>query len=87
MSSSNKKIQISSHFEIDSKSLHKKSINHKTGETKQVDEETPHQYQATTTVTSNPVTYESKGIRHPHVTSGHIFEESDVTHGCNTSQL
>lgn len=86
-SPSEKKIQFSSTFDIDSKSFHEKITDHKTGETRRVDEEEPHQHHQSTTVTSNPVKYESKGTGEPHVTEGQVFEDIEATKGYDTSQL
>ncbi|RMY62031.1 hypothetical protein D0865_00658 [Hortaea werneckii] len=65
---SERKVQISSSFDIDSKSFHEKVVDHKNGGTKRIDEEQPHQHQQSTTVTSNPVKYENNGTDKLHIT-------------------
>ncbi|KAI7031111.1 hypothetical protein KC352_g47485, partial [Hortaea werneckii] len=65
---SERKVQISSSFDIDSKSFHEKVVDHKNGGTKRIDEEQPHQHHQSTTVTSNPVAYENNGTDELHIT-------------------
>ncbi|RMY86655.1 hypothetical protein D0861_05790 [Hortaea werneckii] len=64
---SERKVQISSSFDIDSKSFHERVVDHKNGGTKRIDEEQPHQHHQSTTVTSNPVTYENNGTDKLHI--------------------
>lgn len=83
----NKKIGISSSFEIDSESLHEVIKDHNTGEAKVIDVQEPHKKTINTTITSNPVKYEAKGTEEPKVTEGQAVEVNPATVGYDTSQL
>lgn len=83
----NKKIQISSSFDIQAESLHEVIQDHSTGETKVIDKEEPHKQTITTTITTNPVKYEAKGIEEPKVTEGKAVQVDPATIGYDTSQL
>jgi len=88
VSSSGKKIQISSSFDVDSESLHEKATDHNTGETKVTDKEEPHHTSRSTTITSNPVRYETKGIDDTKVTEGEAIAVRDLAdEGYDTSAL
>ena len=83
----NKKIGISSSFDIQSESLHEVIQDHHTGKAKVVDVQEPHKKTATTTITTNPVKYEAKGTEEPKVTAGQAVEVNPATVGYDTSQL
>lgn len=83
---SNKTIQISSSFDIQSESLHEKIRDPSTGKGKTIDIEEPHRATTTTTITSNPVKYETNGDE-PHVTEGKDIELNPATVGYDASQL
>ncbi|KAI7086431.1 hypothetical protein KC356_g5029 [Hortaea werneckii] len=84
---SERKVQISSSFDIDSKSFHERVVDHKNGGTKRIDEEQPHQHHQSTTVTSNAVTYENNGTDKLHISEGEVIQQSKATEGFDTSQL
>jgi len=84
---SNKKIQISSSFDIDSESLHEKIVDHNTGKSKIVDKQEPHHSSKKVTITSNPVKYETKGAGETTVAQGEATEVNPATIGYDTSQL
>lgn len=84
---SDKKIQFTSKLDIDSEYLHEEIKDNSTGEVKVTDKQVPHQSTLKTTVTSNPVKYEAKGIEEPHVTEGEAVDINPATVGCDTSQL
>ena len=83
----NKKIQISSTVEVASESLHEVIQDHNTGKAKVVDVAEPHKTTTTTTIASNPVKYEAKGIEEPHVTEGQAVNVNPATVGYDISQL
>lgn len=87
MTENNKKIQISSTFDIQSESLHEVIKDHNTGEAKVVDIQEPHKRTETATITTNPVKYEAKGIEEPKVTEGKEVKLNPATIGYDTSQL
>ena len=82
-----KKIQISSSFEIESESLHEVTKDHNTGKAKFVDVEEPHKKTVHSTITTNPVKYETKGTEEPQVTEGQAVHVNSATVGYDTSQL
>ena len=84
---SNKKIQISSSFDVQAESLHEVISDHNKGKSKVVDVEQPHKRTENVTVTSNPVKYEKKGIEEPQVTEGQEVKVNPATVGYDTSQL
>ena len=84
---SNKKIQISSSFDIRSESLHEVITDRNTGKSKVVDIQEPHKKTENITVTTNPVKYEAKGAEEPKVTEGKAVEVNPATIGYDTSQL
>ena len=83
----NKKIQISSTFDIQSESLHEVIKDNNTGKTKVTDIQEPHSRTETKTITSNPVKYEAKGTAEPKVTEGEEVKINPATVGYDTSQL
>ena len=83
----NKSIRITSKLDIESESLHTKTVNHSTSKTKEVKKQEPHKSSYSTTITSNPVKYESKGTGEPKVTEGQAAEVNPATIGYDTSQL
>lgn len=85
--SSDQKIQISSFLDVESESLHEKIVDHNTGKTKEVDTQEPHQRSEATTVTSNPVKYETADTGPPSVTASEPTREQSATAGYDTSQL
>jgi hypothetical protein len=85
--SSHKQIQISSKLDIDSEVLHEKTVDNDTGETKETYRQEPHSSTTTTTVTTNPVQYEAKGIDELHVTQGKAFDVNPALSEYDTSQL
>ena len=84
---SNKKIQITSTFDIQSESLHEVIKDHETGKAKVIDRQEPHKKTVTSTITSNPVKYEAKGTEEPKVTEGEKIKVNPATVGYDTSQL
>lgn len=82
-----KKIQISSSFDIQAESLHEVIKDHDTGEVKVIDKEEPHEQKVATTITTNPVKYEAKGIEEPKVVEGEAVEINPALVGYDTSQL
>lgn len=90
---SDKKIQISSTFDIESESLHEVIKDRETGKTKTVDIQEPLKKTISSTVTSNPVKFEAKGTEEPKVKEGESESESEsvevnpATVGYDTSQL
>jgi hypothetical protein len=82
-----KKIQISSSFNIESESLHQTVRNNHTGETKVADIQEPYKRTEKTTITTNPVKYETNGTEEPRVTEGEVVEINPATVGYDTSQL
>lgn len=87
MAEKNKKIQISSTFDIQSQSLHEVLKDHTTGKAKVVDSQEPHRKTVTSIITSNPVKYEAKGTEEPKVTEGQKVDVNPATVGYDTSQL
>lgn len=83
----NKKIQITSKLDVESECLHEKVVDHDTGQVKITDKHEPHYSSLKTTVASNPVKYEAKGVEEPHVTEGEAVDLNPATVGCDTSQL
>lgn len=83
----NRNIQISSSFNIQSESLHEVVKDHNTGKTKVTDIQEPHKQTEKTTITSNPVKYETKGAEEPQVTEGKAVDINPATVGYDTSQL
>ena len=84
---SDKKIQFTSKLDIKNEYLHEKVTDNSTGEVKVTDVREPHSCTSKTTITSNPVKYEAKGVEEPHVTEGEAVEVNPATVGCDTSQL
>jgi hypothetical protein len=83
----NRKIQISSSFDIQSESLHEVVKDNNTGQTKVTDIQEPHKRTEKTTITTNPVKYETKGTEEPQVTEGKAVHLNPATVGYDTSQL
>lgn len=83
----NKKIQITSALDIQAESLHEVIKDHNTGEAKVIDKQEPHEKSISTTITTNPVKYEAKGIEEPKVTEGEAVEVNLALGGYDTSQL
>lgn len=81
------KIQITSKLDVDHKYLHEKITDNSTGEVKVTDTKEPHSSTCKTTVATNPVKYEAKGVEEPHVTEGDAVDVNPATVGCDTSQL
>jgi len=81
------KIQFTSKLDIQNEYLHEKVTDHSTGQVKVTDKVAPHQSTLKTTVASNPVKYEAKGVEEPQVTEGEAVELNPATVGCDTSQL
>jgi len=72
----------------DGEVLHEKIQDHNTGETKIIDQEEPHSTTSSTTITSNPITIETKGPE-PKTKQGesHTIDDSPALEGLDTSQL
>ena len=85
--SSSKKIQFSSKLDVDSEHLHEKIVDNSTGEVKEINKQEPHSSTSTTTITSNPIKYEAKGISEPHVTEGKAVNVNPALDEFDTSQL
>ena len=85
----NSKIQVTSKLDIQNEYLHEKIKDPSTGQVKVTEKVAPHQSTATTTLASNPVKYEVKGVEEPKVTEGEAetVELDPATVGCDTSQL
>lgn len=83
----NKKIQISSSFDIQAESLHEVIQDHNTGKAKVTDVQEPHKTTKNVTITTNPVKYEKKGIEELQVTEGQAVDVNPATIGYDTSQL
>ena len=83
----NGKIQFTSKLDIENEYLHEKITDRSTGQVKVTDKVTPHQSTLKTTIASNPVKYEAKGVEEPQVTEGEAVELNPATIGCDTSQL
>lgn len=84
---SEKKIKISSSFNVDAESLHQKITDHDTGKVKVIDKQEPHHFSQSTTITSNPVKYETKGTEPPKVTEGDSVELDPANVDDDASQL
>lgn len=88
--SSEKKIQISSNFTLESESLHEVLKDHETGTAKVIDKSEPHKQTVSSTITSNPVKYEAKGAEEPKVKEGKeikVDPDTAASIGYDTSQL
>lgn len=83
----NSKIQYTSKLDIQNEYLHERLKDPSTGEVKVTEKVAPHQSTATTTVASNPVKYEVKGVEEPKVIEGEAVELDPAAVGCDTSQL
>lgn len=81
------KIQFTSKLDVQNEYLHEKITDPSTGQVKVTDKVAPHQSTVKTTVASNPVTYEAKGVEEPKVTEGEAVELNPAVVGCDTSQL
>ena len=83
------KIQFTSKLDIQNEYLHERLKDPSTGQVKVTEKVAPHQSTSKTTVASNPVKYEVKGVEEPKVTEGEA-ETVELDHaavGCDTSQL
>jgi hypothetical protein len=93
MAPEKKKIQIRSSFNINSENLYQKTVDHNSGEVKEVNKQEPHQFSKTTTITSNPAKYEAEGTEPTKTTTeGQTAEDSSsqndpAAQGYDTSQL
>ena len=83
----NSKIEFTSKLEIENEYLHEKVKDPSTGQVKVTEKVAPHQSTATTTLASNPVKYEVKGVEEPKATEGEAVELDPAAVGCDTSQL
>jgi hypothetical protein len=83
----NSKIQYTSKLEIENEYLHEKVKDPSTGQVKVTEKVAPHQSTATTTLASNPVKYEVKGVEEPKAAEGEAVELDPAAVGCDTSQL
>jgi hypothetical protein len=81
------KIQFTSKLDIQNEYLHERVKDPSTGQVKVTEKVAPHQSTVKTTLTSNPVKYEVKGVEEPKVTEGEAVELDPATVGCDTSQL
>jgi predicted double-glycine peptidase len=82
------KIEITSNLEVQNEYLHETLTDPSTGEVKFTDvqdEQVPRN--KSTTIASNPVKYEAKGVDEPRVTEGEAVDLNPATVGCDTSQL
>jgi len=83
-----KRIQISLTLQRDSKSFHEIIQDHNTGDTKIIDQSNPHSTTSSTTITSNPVTVETKGPETKTKQGDSITLNNDPSlQGLHTSQL
>lgn len=87
MEGKNKRIQISSSFHTQSEFLHEVIHDRNTDKAKIVDIQEPHKKTESVTITSNPITYEKKGIEEPKVTKGEEVKINPAIVGYDTSQL
>jgi hypothetical protein len=85
--SSSSKIQFSSNLDVQNEYLHEKVTDRSTGEVKVIDVHEPHLKTSKTTVASNNVKYEAKGVDETKVTEGEAVDVNPATVGCDTSQL
>jgi hypothetical protein len=85
--SSSSKIQFSSNLDVQNEYLHEKVTDRSTGEVKVTDVHDPHSSTSKTTVASNNIKYEAKGVEEPKVTEGEAVDVNPATVGCDTSQL
>jgi hypothetical protein len=85
----NSKIQFTSKLDIQNEYLHERLKDPSTGEVKVTEKVAPHQSTSKTTVASNPVKYEVKGVEEPKVTEGEAetVELDSAAVGCDTSHL
>jgi hypothetical protein len=83
----NSKIQFSSNLEVQNEYLHEKVTDRSTGEVKVTDVHDPHSSTSKTTIASNNVKFEAKGVDEPKVTEGEAVDVNPATVGCDTSQL
>jgi hypothetical protein len=83
----NSKIQYTSKIDIQNEYLHEKVTDPSTGQVKVTEKVAPHQSSATTTLASNPVKFEVKGVEEPKVTEGEAVELDPAAVSCDTSQL
>jgi hypothetical protein len=73
-SDSSSKIQFSSNLDVQNEYLHEKVTD-------------PHSSTSKTTIASNNIKYEAKGVDEPKVTEGEAVDVNPATVGCDTSQL
>ena len=87
----NKKIQITSKLDISSQHICQRVTDTSTGETKVIDKQEPHTFSKKTTITTNPVKHEVKGIEEPRVTDGRTLTINETntpsTANYDTTQL
>jgi hypothetical protein len=89
---SNKRIQISSSFTTEAEHLNEQIHDNKTGETKTITHDTPHETSHTTTIATNSYTVETNGIEQKTKQGDSITLDLDPSHcpatvGYDTSQL
>ena len=88
----NKRIHISSSFTTDAEHLREQIHDNKTGETKTITHDTPHESSHTTTITTNPYTVETNGAEQKTKQGDSVTLDLDPSHcpatvGYDTSQL